>query len=409
MVLALITGHLPRIGDPSVFFATNDAQGYRLLADYYTSFGHAERPSDFLLQMRPFLFPVYLGLYRLIGVAGIQVIQILMNIVSLWLVFVSIKSLSNRSWVAGLCATALALTPSFNFIAFHALTETVSIFLICVFIALIVDHFQKDRQSSLFVATFAVSLILCMRPVVLPFWILLVGYCGTYWLRQRSRALWQPLLIIAPILCQLMISWAVTGSGTVASVGAHGFATWFFPVVYGQQEYGKFSHRKTPEGQEGLSRYPESKDKLLYVAKHYPTAIKSYLSLLIGEHLLAGSNFVVAGISEHAGRPIMRFLEWWSAKLSRVFACIHVFMLGVMTFWIISGRPLFAEKAALACYVFAILLILPAALAYWQGDRYIVLAEPLWLVTYGALSSRMADEWSRRINMNRLRLSAHKP
>jgi hypothetical protein len=118
MVLTVITGHLPHIGDPSLFFGTPDAEGYRVLADYYTSFGYAERPSDFLLQMRPFLFPVYLGLYRLIGVAGMQVTQILMNVLSLWLVFVSIKSLSNRSWVAGLGATALGLTPSFNFIAF---------------------------------------------------------------------------------------------------------------------------------------------------------------------------------------------------------------------------------------------------------------------------------------------------
>ena len=206
--------------------------------------------------------------------------------------------------------------------------------------------------------------------------------------------------MLTPVLCQLIVSFMMTGSVAPASAGGTVFGRWYFPVVYGQQEYGKFLHRKTQEAKEGLSRYPETKDKVLYVAKHYPTAIKTYLSLLIGENLLAGSNFVSAGISDHKDRQVVQYLQWWSAKLNRFFACVHIFMLGVMTFWVISGRPLVSGKASLACYAVAILLTLPTGFVYFQGDRYIVLSEPLWLLTYGTFVSRLVDEFAGRLGFN---------
>ena len=48
-------------------------------------------------------------------------------------------------------------------------------------------------------------------------------------------------------------------------------------------------------------------------------------------------------------------------------------------------RPEFGVSV---CYLFAAILILPAGLAYLQGDRYMLLAEPLWLIAHGAVLSR---------------------
>ncbi len=128
LALSLVTGYLQRLGDASVFFSSTDAQGYKLIADYYTSLGDSERPSDYLLALRPFVFPIYLGFYKVIGVAGVQVLQMILNVASLWLVCVSTKALSHRSWIAVLCTLVLALTASFNFLVFHGLTESLSLF-----------------------------------------------------------------------------------------------------------------------------------------------------------------------------------------------------------------------------------------------------------------------------------------
>ncbi len=405
-IMTALTGHLSHLGDPSLFFYPfGDGPGYKVLADYYSSFGNSQRPADILLEVRPFLFPVYLSLYKLIGVAGMQLLQVVFNVLSLWFVYLTVASVSGRSWIGGLSAALLAATPSFNFLAFHALTENLSGFLICVFMVFIVDYFQRDLQMSLYKATFIVTLLLCVRPIVMPFWLCLTMFTFAVWIKDHHRKVWQPVLILTPVFCQLIISFMMVGALVPASSGESAFAGWYFPVVYGQQEYGKFTHRKTPEGREALSRYPETNDKLVYVAEHYPTAIKSYLSLLVGESLLAGSNFVSAGISDHADRRAVHVLKWWSTKLNRFFAGVHVVMFGVMVCWLISRRALFSEKAALICYTFAVFLVLPSGLVYFQGDRYIVLAEALWLLAYGALTTRIINDWSARARMKRLPLS----
>jgi hypothetical protein len=218
-----------------------------------------------------------------------------------------------------------------------------------------------------------------------------------YWLKDRGRTVWQPLLIMAPVLCQLMISSMVTGSGAVASVGVQGFSTWYFPVVYGEKEYGRFVGRKTPEAQEAMRRFPELKDKLMYVAKNYDIAIKTYVDLLLRQHLIVQSNFVNAGLSaDERNSRVLPKLQKLSARLNLLFACVHAVMLALMILVVVSGRPLYAEKAMLACYMFAVLLIVPSPLAYWQGDRYILLSEPLWLVAYGNLASLVIARWSGR-------------
>lgn len=402
ILLTSMTGHLFRLGDESLFFnPLGDGPGYKLIADYYTSLGRSEKPSDFFLQIRPFLYPLFIGLYHVIGVAGLQLLQIIMNVVSLWLLFISIKTLSARSWIAGLCTVALALIPTFSFIALNAYSETLSLFLICLFIAFAVDHFQHDHQSSLFMAGFAVSLLACVRPVAMPFWILFVAYCGIAWLRDRKRTVWQPVLILSPVLCQVLISLMLTGPTTGVVESSSLFSRMYFPAVYGQKEYGRFVGRKTPEAQEALTQYPGMKEQSRYVIENYPVSIKTYLSLLLGENLMAGSNFVGFGVSGDTGnQQAVLYLRKWSAKLNRLFAVGHALMLVVITFGVITGSRIIGDRAVLTFYVFALLLVLPAGFVYWQGDRYVFLSAPLWLVAYGTLFSRLIEGWSGQESTN---------
>jgi hypothetical protein len=405
ILLTSMTGHLSRLGEESLFFnPLGDGPGYKEIADYYTSLGNSTRPSDFMLEIRPFLYPLFIGLYRVIGVAGLQMLQVALNVVSLWLLFISIKTLSGRSWVAGLCTSVLALIPTFNFIALNAYSETLSLFLICVFIAFAVDHFQHHNQSSLFMAGFAVSLFACVRPVAMPFWFVFAAYCGIAWLRDCGRRVWQPALVLAPVLCQVLISLMLTGPTTGVAGSSSLFSRMYFPAVYGQKEYGRFIGRKTPEAQEALTQYPGMKEQFRYVIENYPTAINTYVSLLLGENLMAGSNFVGFGVSGQTGnQQAVLYLRKWSAKLNRLFALGHAFMLVVMMFGVITGSRIIGDRAILAFYVFAILLLLPTGFVYWQGDRYVVLTAPLWLVAYGTLSSRLIEHWSGQVSTNLMR------
>jgi hypothetical protein len=120
-VMTAMTGHLSHLGDASLlFYPFGDGPGYTKLGDYYTSsFGLARRPAELFLEVTPFLYPLYLGLYRVTGVTGVQLLQVLMNVVSLWCVYVSVMSLTSRSTIAALCTVILAVTPSFSILAFY--------------------------------------------------------------------------------------------------------------------------------------------------------------------------------------------------------------------------------------------------------------------------------------------------
>lgn len=389
LLVSGMTGHLYYLGDEALFFSSNDAQGYRLIADYYTSLGNATRPSNHLLTLRAFMFPLYLGLYHVIGIAGIQVLQMVMNAISLWLVFISATALAKRSWIAGISTALLAVTPSFNFLVFHGLTETLSTLLICVFITLIVSYFHDYRRTRLFWATCTLSLLMCVRPITLPFWTLCLVYYVIVSARERWQSLWRPFLAVVPVLVQLTVAAIMTGSPTISSAGRVALSDWYFPVVYEVKEYGRFVSRKSDEAEQGMKRFPELKEKLAYIARNYREAIAVYSSILVRENLIAGSNFVrPPGKTEDRGH---KYLQKWSAYLNGLFAAMHAAVLPVMIGLIAYRRRMHGKEAMLVCYGFALSLILPAGLAYWQGDRYVVLAEPLWLVAYSAVVGFFLD------------------
>lgn len=393
VALTSLSGHLAHIGDASMFFnPATDSQGYKLLADYYTSLGGSERPPEFLLEIRPFLFPLFLGLYRLIGIAGMQLLHLAMNAASLGLLYVSIKKFTGRPRLAALCTTLLAVTPSFTLIAFHALSEPLSLFLICVFITITINHFQEQCRESLYLAGFVVSLLVCVRPIALPFWVVMMIYIGIIWLRDHRRAVGELLLPLSPIVCQVVISMLVIAPGTAASAGGTVFSSWYFPVVYGQKEYGRFVGRKSPEAQEALASYPSMTEKLRYVLENYRVSIRTYLILLLGDSLMAGSNYVSIGIPEgDRNAPLLHYLRTWSVLLNRLVTVTHAAMLATMILWLFLVKRAPHSQAGITFYLFAVLLIAPAGLTYWQGDRHVLITAPLWLAAYGGLASRLIE------------------
>ena len=397
LLVTWYSGHLRLWGSETIFFySSNDATGYKQLADYAVSLGKTERPSDYLLKHRDFLFPLYLSTYHLIGVGGLQLLQIAMNVVSLWLVFISLEITTRRLWLAIVGTALLAVTPSFTFLALYALTETVSLLLIALFGMLMVLHFHRGGAQYVPLSVGVLSLLVCIRPIVLPFWVIVTVFYLFVWRRSHDVPTWHAASLISPVFCQLLFSFLITGSPAVASVGSVAFEEWFFPVVYEVQEYGQFTGRKSDQAMEGLRRFPEFLDKVIYIVQNLRTTVVTYLSLLIGEHLTAGSNFVKTGVETDDGAGGVRAATLlWSVHLNQAFLCLHVTVLLGLLILMVSGKQLLVEPISLLLYMFTAFLILPAGLAYMQGDRYIVLAEPLWLVAHGTLFAHFLDTASR--------------
>ncbi len=409
--ISFLTGHLQRLGDASLFFSANDAQGYKLIADYYVSFGHSERPPNDLLKLRPFLFPLYLGVYHLIGIAGFQLLQLVMNTTSLWLLFVSVKAVTGRPWIAYVSGVLIALNPTFNFIAFHALTETVSIFLICLFIFLVEQYAEDPRETKLFWPAIVLSALVCIRPIVLPFWCVFMGYYCVASFRTRRASVGRTALSLIPLVVQLVIAFAMTGSATISSAGRIVFEDWYFPAVYTQTEYGRFISRKSDEAKMGKELFPAVPDKINYVVEHYRESLTVYFRTLLHRNLIDGTYFARPPVNAAGSQePFINYVERWAKYLNRLFTCIHVVMLALALTAVIMWRNLGRRhKLWTVYYVFATLLVLPAGLTYNAGDRYVTVADPVWLVAYAALFGLLIEvllSWRGKANARALNLSS---
>ena len=278
------------------------------------------------------------------------------------------------------------------------MTESLSILLVCVFIALIVEHYKNPDQVPLFWPAVVMSLLLCTRPIVFPFWMAFFAYYSISWLRASTRSIWQPIVSITPVICQLTITLVMSGSPSLASMGGTvSISDWFFPRVYEANEYGRFTGRKSMEVQEGKRLYPDLKDKAVYLIKNYGLSLKMYLYILISSNLGAGSHYLKQSSKSDSenNRPLV-YLQAFSMYLNRFFVCIHVVIAALMVWLMASGRKIYEDMIVMMFYLFAAFLILPAGFVYDQGDRYILLASPLWLVAHSALAGLLLDLLKRR-------------
>jgi hypothetical protein len=241
------------------------------------------------------------------------------------------------------------------------------------------------------------SVLLCIKPIVLPFWCLFAAYCTVSFLRQTITNVWKPIAAMTPVFVQLGLLFLLTGHPTLSPSGSVNISDWFFPRVYQSKEYGAFIGRKTSEAEEGQRKYPELKDKASYMSKNYGVTIKMYLYLL-KETLTQGSNYIKhSAESGNANKGVQAYIQLFSIYLNRAFAGAHVIMLALMVWLVASGNKLYEEKTVVLCYLFAALLILPAGLTYNQGDRYILLAQPLWLIGHAGLIALYLDLIGKRI------------
>ena len=164
VALAIFTGLSFAILEQIVFFAS-DAQGYRRIADFV---GGAEHPGAELLGLRPFLFPLLLATYHVIGVVGVVVLQWLLNLCTVVFTFSTLTRITGSRLIGIAGAGVLILHPTFSFIALHALSEPLALALVAAALSRLVVFFVTGERRSLGMGCFLLCAACCARPVYLP-------------------------------------------------------------------------------------------------------------------------------------------------------------------------------------------------------------------------------------------------
>ena len=124
-LLFLLLGLLQSLDQ--VMFSAPDARGYLRLSNFIL--GGEEADARWLATIRPFLYPLFLSLHRVLGVPGFFLTQWALNLATVVITFRTARRLTRSTGWALLGVGLLLSNLTFTFISLHALSETLGFFL----------------------------------------------------------------------------------------------------------------------------------------------------------------------------------------------------------------------------------------------------------------------------------------
>ncbi len=395
LTAAHLMGHLERFGDADLTFDTIDASSFRILGEFYAGVAD-QRPVDELIAMRPWVYPLFIGTVdRIAGIWGLIVIQLLLNVITLVALHLAIRRLTSSWLFAWLGTVFVALTPSFTLLAWRGLSESLALALA----SLVILAFSASETLSyrrIGFVLLSLGVLATTRGIFVPLWITAV-LAALVWVvihRDWSRLAWVAPSFV-PIAIQLLLSYSLLGQPGLASTGRYNIDGRFFPLVWGHAELGEPVWHSDSLAVLVRQEHPHLSQQLGYLVSHLPTTIRVYGDLLLNDHLTANTSFTRTPRLE-----VMQGQRWWqwqieyfSRWMNIAFAVTHVLILGALVFMLVRRR--LPHWRVLALCGAAALLILPAPLTYWQGDRIIIAAMPFWIVAYAVMLARMS-RWPKR-------------
>ena len=398
LFLTTSTGHLGNIDQ--VFTSEFDSRGFILYSDYLIGRGGAKPPA--VAALRPFLYSLFLGLRPLVGVVGIVLFQFALNGLTIVLVMTAIHRLTGSLAASYSSVVPFFASVSFTFLALHALPESLAMVLAAAFLYLVSRFSEAGDFRLYFLSVFALSLVVCAKPVFLPALLVVLLMGGVMHIRsgrglptmRPGAAIAMSALALAPILVQLGIAFAVSGRPVVSMAGTLNFTGRFFPAVVGYVEDGRigrdgFLAYNRPGAKKAEARFPGTVNKGRFLAAHpWETAIVTRF-LLVEMNLRTASAHVMRPVEAVVNKKAARRLFRFSRRVNRLMTGVHAVFLPVVAIglWLASTRTRYVILVASALNYSVLLL---SALSYWQGDRLITAALPAWAFLYCLVAWTMA-------------------
>ncbi|AVF25559.1 putative membrane protein [Paenibacillus larvae subsp. larvae] len=168
--------------------------GYTLfLAGIYTVFGYGEDPP----------------------LVAIQAIQNLLSLCTGFIFFWIAWRLFNNRFISCLIFFFCMIHPGFIYLSSYLFTETLYLFLLSAFALVMILHFQKGGGHE-FLMGLLFGCTLLVRPVLFPFFLLLLGFML---LQKRKKKLsWRPILLLAGGLLLIMGPWWIRNLVTMGKM-----------------------------------------------------------------------------------------------------------------------------------------------------------------------------------------------
>lgn len=352
---------------------SNDAHYYFHYGDWI--FGDAKATGH--LEIRPYLFPLFLKLSKLIG--GYHFVwfcQFLMWLGTINLVFNAVKNATKSnafSWTAG-----LLMISNFSFIALtlHGLTEVSTLFLLSVFVFLLSRNLTSIFNPK-FISTTVLLLVALtlIRPVFYPLLLLVLCTLVPYaiWKTQASsRKHFAVILIyLLPLLLQIGLMKVQFNTYSISKISSETFKNYFFTKGYA--DINGIDYKSALS----ITIDYSPKEIRSYISKHGAAFFEQYTTNLDG-NLRGNPDFLSAPVN---APKLFRYMQ----ITNEVYYRFHIIFgsISVMLFFVLLFRRKWMQLRLLMVILAPLfLIILSSGISFWQGDRLVLPSLPIWVTLY---------------------------
>jgi hypothetical protein len=358
-------------------FSAVDAQQYKAYGEYLFDTG------GYASSTRPYLYPLLVEvLFKSGGVQFLWFFQFLLHVVGGMLLFASNRNTlrSVLLWFGivvlyGMHPTLLAQTS-------HALTESVITFLICVLVYVQFSDPSKKTTRSV--------LVLSVASVIKPLFLYLffVVLIALLYRSLRTKSLYKPYKLsitvsIIVVMIQPLIMKKQEGSFFFSKIGGITVQDYYLQLLYARIKSIPFPIQSGPNEKDAQTISSATatwttKDILIFAAQHPATALLTGGETIIsnldsGSQLLPGTEKTFPML--HKWAKVVR-------KLTVGFHLLALLGITVLAFRKSAKKWLIQHPIPVLTLLY---IIITSGISFWQGDRLVIIALPIWLITYAAL------------------------
>lgn len=358
-------------------FSAVDAQQYKAYGEYLLNIG------GYASSTRPYLYPLLVtGLSKLGGIQLLWCFQFVLHVTGGMLLLATNRSAfrSVKLWFAivllyGIHPTLLVQTA-------HALTESIITFLMCV---LVYVQFSKSRAKFLH-SILIIGIASVIKPLFLYLYLGILAALLYRALKTKSgRSIFKIPLIasIIIVMTQPVLMKIQQGSFFFSKIGSITIHDYYLQLLYARVEGISFPLQSGPNENDAQQIASATAawttgDILSYVA-HHPvyaafTGVETiFFNIDSGSQLLPGN------------KETLPVLHGWANAVRKLSVGFH--LLAVLGIIILAFKKSLKNRLAENARPLLTLLyiITTSGISFWQGDRLVIIALPIWIIVYFTL------------------------
>lgn len=374
---------LPQPVSDSVLFSTPDAQQY--LATGYEFYDFTQTGAS---DVRPFLYPLLIRMVHGTGGAwALWFVQLLCWQGSANFIFLSLQRATRKTGFAIAGSLVYAVNLSAIVITLHGLTETVTILLLSCLLYVIAARDTEKPLRTIHRVLLLLVLLTTVKPLFyIPLLLVLAALpFFTFRLyRQQPRRIFILVLLLLPLVYQLTLMKVKYNTVTVSHITEKTLRNYLLAQGVQQTDGGTWD-----EAMAKAQAMPGDA-----VSSHLLSHKKMYTSLLYENlHGNIAANATYLLFPAQYEQP---FFATCMKHMNTVYYYLHLlFVLPWLLALYLSRRSRNRDALLLLAVagLFNFYILLTSAISFWQGDRLVLPALPVFAVLYPFTVYLLYQEW----------------